>query len=81
MGGTMTTTELMQQFTSTGNVSINDYWPWNGLTGTYVPPPTVWYYHTVPTPVECAGDVHVFPCPHCEKCKCGKATVKREKKK
>lgn len=21
----------------------------------------------------CAGDVHVFPCPHCKKCRCGKA--------
>lgn len=22
---------------------------------------------------ECSGDIHVFPCPHCNKCKCGKA--------
>jgi hypothetical protein len=25
------------------------------------------------TPTVCSGDVHVFPCPHCKTCKCGKA--------
>lgn len=58
--------------------SCNIDYPWNGQTGSYVTP-SIYYYHA--SPVECAGDVHVFPCPHCDKCKCGKATVKREKKK
>ena len=31
-------------------------------------------------PRECSGDVHVFPCPHCATCKCGKATLHRGKK-
>jgi hypothetical protein len=57
--------------------------------GTYFPnsnwPYTSWPYITYPSvyvsaPVECSGDVHVFPCPHCDKCKCGAATVKRKKK-
>lgn len=39
-----------------------------------------YYYAVTQPPRECSGDVHVFPCPHCEKCKCGQATVKRGKK-
>lgn len=38
------------------------------------------YIYTTVQPQICSGDVHVFPCPHCEKCKCGAATVKRSKK-
>lgn len=73
MGGTMDFTPLGQlaQTITTGNCTIGDYYPW-------VQNPNTWYYHTVHAPVECSGDVHVFPCPHCEKCKCGKATVKRD---
>jgi len=51
-----------------------DY-PWGGQTGNVTP----YVYHNT-MPVECSGDVHVFPCPHCGKCKCGKATVTRGKK-
>lgn len=33
------------------------------------------------TPIwACHGDVHYFPCPHCDKCKCGKATLKNKAK-
>lgn len=55
-------------------------YPWypSGSAGSY---PIVYYYHTVEAPEECSADVHVFPCPHCEKCKCGKATVKKDAKK
>ncbi len=31
---------------------------------TYLAPPTVG-----------TGDVHIFPCPHCRRCRCGKATL------
>lgn len=41
-----------------------------------------YYYSLCNTPqTACSGEVHVFPCPHCEKCKCGQATVKRPKAK
>ena len=43
----------------------------------YIPPQGQWYPYWQTSPTFCAGDVHVFPCPHCDKCKCGKATVKR----
>lgn len=54
-----------------------DYWPWYPNTGAV----TTGYVHVTETPRECSGEVHVFPCPHCEKCKCGAATVKRVKGK
>jgi len=80
MGGTITP-QLWGELTTGGYVptttSGSVYEPW----GTGYVTPSVYYYHTVTPPVECSGDVHVFPCPHCEKCKCGKATVKRERKK
>lgn len=47
------------------------WYPWPGFNnGT-----AYWWpnYVTQP-PVDCSGDVHVFPCPHCDKCKCGGAT-------
>lgn len=31
-------------------------------------------------PSTCSPEVHVFPCQRCDTCKCGKATVKREKR-
>ena len=60
--------------TTTGNAHIvgngtGDAWPQTWPY--YVQYPA--YYQSAPTPVECSGDVHVFPCPHCDKCKCGKA--------
>lgn len=42
-----------------------------------------WYYPPrveVTTPRDCAGDIHVFPCPHCDKCKCGGATKAKAKR-
>lgn len=43
-----------------------------------------YYYWPYPwntsVPTECAGEVHVFPCPHCDQCKCGGA-MKRPKDK
>lgn len=41
--------------------------------------PSTWT--VIESPRECSGDVHVFPCPHCDKCKCGKATVKAKARK
>jgi hypothetical protein len=70
MGGTIN--DLIQTTTSGGTLmdhQLYRYWPYQ-TTPTY-------YYSTI-TPVECAGDTHVFPCPHCDKCKCGKATVRRK---
>ena len=71
----LTANELMQA-TTTGNCVT--YPLGNGGQTTLAYP---YYYYTNIAPTECSGDVHVFPCPHCEKCKCGKATVKRDKKK
>lgn len=31
------------------------------------------YWYPVYAPTDCCGDIHVFPCPHCNRCKCGKA--------
>lgn len=76
MGGLL---DGINTITTNGGTTAGDYWPWLQQPNTYVPP-SVYYYHTTLPPVECSGDVHVFPCPHCEKCKCGKATVKRDKK-
>lgn len=42
---------------------------------------TQWPSHPPSPPTHCSGEVHVFLCPHCDKCKCGKATVKREVKR
>jgi len=65
--------------TTSGNITIGstDWWPY-GQTG-WIQPSISYYPYNV-APVECSGDVHVFPCPHCEKCKCGKATIKRDKR-
>lgn len=62
---------------TTGNVSI---WPYDHTFYPQTLPATTGYWHVVESPRECSGDVHVFPCPHCATCKCGKATVKREAK-
>lgn len=82
MGGEITFTAFgpgqMAPTITTSNCFIDPTWPYGQTGYTH---PSVYYYHTVTPPVECAGDVHVFPCPHCEKCKCGKATVKRDKRK
>ena len=81
MGGTINLDNQLAQTITTGSaMPVYDHWPWSPNSGTYQNP-SVYYYHTVTPPVECSGDVHVFPCPHCEKCKCGAATVKRGKKK
>jgi hypothetical protein len=61
------------QTVGTGGVTI---WP-------YVqqwPTQSSWVWSYPETPRECSGDVHVFPCPHCDKCKCGKASVKQKTK-
>lgn len=54
-------------------VPLGDIWnQWPNTTGT-----GTYYIHSTPVPEpprECSGDVHVFPCPHCDKCKCGGAT-------
>lgn len=36
--------------------------------------PLPWNIVIQSAPLNCSGDVHVFPCPHCNKCKCGGAT-------
>jgi hypothetical protein len=72
-----TTVGKIEAITTTSNCWI-DY-PYN--PGGSAVPFTTGYWHVSTPPVECSGDVHVFPCPHCEKCKCGKATVKKDAKK
>lgn len=58
-----------------GTVTTGGYVPqtntvdWTGIYGGYYQYPQ---YVTVPQTI-CAGDIHVFPCPHCDKCKCGRA--------
>ena len=57
-------------------------------TGGYVSPsPTFFYYDywypyyqsvRVEHPRECVGDLHVFPCPHCDSCKCGGAVKAKQ---
>lgn len=42
--------------------------------------PWAWASTHTYQPTVCTGETHVFPCPHCDKCKCGQATVKRAKK-
>lgn len=71
------------QTITTGNITVGSVLPyvypqgwWNGY-----PLYQNGYYYVTQAPTECCGDVHVFPCPHCEKCKCGAATVKRSKKR
>lgn len=73
MQTTLTTTGDTYPNTTVGNIT---YYP------NYQP-----YYQTYPTyqwiqapPLVCSGDVHVFPCPHCDKCKCGSATKLKQKR-
>lgn len=76
--GSMSTAAPMTQTITTGG----GYWAdgvWHAYFGDTVYQP--YYWHVVEPPRDCAGDVHVFPCPHCDKCKCGAATVKRGKAK
>ncbi len=47
------------------------WWPFYGQPNVYIQPYQGWSIPAVPT--ECSGDIHVFPCPHCDKCRCGKA--------
>jgi hypothetical protein len=49
------------------------WWPFGPAYVPYYEPYVSWPWYVPVTPTECAGDVHVFPCPHCAKCKCGKA--------
>lgn len=73
----MVTTMTPLQTTKTNHVVTFQN---NGTTGHYEPWPIqqwpYWggYYQVVTPPTTCAGDVHVFPCPHCDRCKCGAAT-------
>jgi hypothetical protein len=57
---------------------VGDDWPYpiypNVPIQTYTAPSVV----IAAPPADCAGDVHVFPCAHCNKCRCGKATIERE---
>lgn len=57
-----------------GNIGTYGYW---GETGMW---PSNYYLHVTQPPTVCCDDVHVFPCPHCDKCKCGKATLKNKAK-
>lgn len=58
----------------TTDITTQPYWPYDTSN-------CLWYSYPTAPPTVCLGDVHVFPCPHCDKCKCGAATVKRAKKK
>ena len=71
MGGTMTTNELMA---TVQNCQID----WGPFRQGQIPYQQIQPFPNPPS--LCFGDVHVFPCPHCEKCKCGKATVRRDAK-
>lgn len=56
-----------------------------GQTGDFPLTTGVSYYYwpypwNTSPPTECSGDVHVFPCPHCDSCKCGGATKKHKGK-
>lgn len=77
MSNTMALGREDLETTSSMSVWPYDYYTlpqaWTAPTGTYTP------YFNVEPPRECSGDLHVFPCPHCDKCKCGAATVKRSK--
>jgi hypothetical protein len=54
------------------------YWPYIGDYYQPAHPMTTGWITTIPAPPqECSGEVHIFPCPHCDKCKCGKATVSK----
>lgn len=59
-------------------VGVLDLWPSNHNCIPYVQAPQ---WHVTLPPQMCSGEVHVFPCPHCATCKCGAATVKRQKAK
>lgn len=70
--------QVIEPSTSVGNdtyVHTTGYynWPYNSW-----PYPWVNTVITSP-PTDCFGDVHVFPCPHCDKCKCGGATKKAQR--
>ena len=49
-----------------------------GSLGNYQYPSYQYYPYYVTAPMTCSDTAHVFHCPHCDKCQCGKATVKRE---
>ena len=70
----MTTNELME---TAQNCQFD--WPFT-VTYPYQQTQYVPYQQLTIAPTVCSGDMHVFPCPHCEKCKCGKATVRRDAK-
>lgn len=53
-----------------------------GQTGDFPLTTGISYYYWPNSiqPTECSGDMHVFPCPHCDHCKCGDA-IKQAKPK
>ena len=67
--------------TNGDNWRTGDFNPWRPTTPYYPSYPLYPYYPTVTVtttpPLACDDDVHVFPCRHCKKCQCGKATVQR----
>jgi hypothetical protein len=66
--------------TTTGNAG--SCWPFIGdYCQPSYPTTTTWITTAPVVPQDCSGDVHVFPCPHCDKCKCGKATVSKKAKR
>lgn len=80
MGGTISGPfdNGMAQTITTGGALQNctiDYWPYDQRQNYFN------QFYIRREPAECSAGVHVFPCPHCDKCKCGKATVKRDKRK
>ena len=61
----------------------NCYYPYPALVPYTWPSGTgtgLTYYINTEVQRECAGDVHVFPCPHCKKCKCGQAIKAKGKR-
>lgn len=79
----MIDTSTTMTITPYGDVTTGATVPMNtGGDYMYWPYHQYWYpvYQPV-TPTQCAGDIHVFPCPHCATCKCGGAEKRDGKKK
>jgi hypothetical protein len=64
-----------------GDTTVQPYGDFYPSTGNYYISP--WAQTVIEPPRECSGDVHVFPCPHCDQCKCGgaKKIVAKDRKK
>ena len=80
MDNTLDTMTTSAPTLTVGGTAVGYYEPTTWFYPYSYPGPAVYYWPSPSVATQCGGEVHVFPCPHCDKCKCGGATKARKSK-